>query len=225
MMRVTQNMLSNNMLKNLMNSQTKLDKYMEQLYTGKKISRPSDDPVIAIKGMNYRTQVAEVEQFKRNTGEVRNWMDHSESALNESIQALQRIRELAVQASNSTYSDEELLSIKGEVEQLKSHLIELGNTKVSGKYIFNGSNTKEKPIELDDDGNIVSFPEETTPVLIEVYDSITVQANITPEKIFNEDLFNDIDLFIERLNGDETTGDHLNMSIEDLDEAIDEFIN
>src|SRR5699024_10896718 len=106
-MRVTQNMLSNNMLRHLMNSQSKMDKYLEQLYTGKKIRRPSDDPAIAMKGMNYRTQVIEVEQYKRNTAEVHNWMDNSESALNEAIQTMQRIRELAVQASNSTYSDDE----------------------------------------------------------------------------------------------------------------------
>ena len=58
-----------------------MEKYMNQLSTGKKISRPSDDPVIAMKGMNFRTQVSEVEQFKRNVGEVHNWMDNSDAAL------------------------------------------------------------------------------------------------------------------------------------------------
>src|SRR5690625_851510 len=140
-MRVTQGMLTSNMLRHLMNSQQNMDKYLEQLYTGKKITRPSDDPVIATQGMIYRTQVAEVKQYKRNTGEINNWMDNTDAVLDKSTQAMQRIRELAVQASTSTYGEGERASIKEEVEQLKEHLIELANTSVNGKYIFNGTNT------------------------------------------------------------------------------------
>lgn len=97
-MRVTQSMLTNNMLRNLSNSYNSLGKYMEQLSTGKKINRPSDDPVIAMKGMNYRTQVNQLEQYERNIGEVHNWMDNTDSAL-EKVQkgGLERLRELAVQ--------------------------------------------------------------------------------------------------------------------------------
>lgn len=224
-MRVTQNMLSNNMLRHLMNSQSKMDKYLEQLYTGKKISRPSDDPVIAMKGMNYRTQVIEVEQYKRNTAEVHNWMENSESALNESILSLQRMRELAVQASNSTYSDDELQSIKEEVEQLKDHLIDLANTNVNGKYIFNGTNTKEKPLTVEN--GEYTFPEQTTPVKIEVYHNIGIQANVDAEDIFNEDLFNDIDKFIAHLNneGEEDELVDIGESLANLDKGIDNFIN
>src|SRR5699024_6029885 len=122
--------------------------------TGKKISRPSDDPVIAMKGMNFRSQVAQVEQYKRNVGEVHNWMDNSDAALDKATQAMHRISELAVQASNDTYDTEERQSILEEVEQLKQHLIDIANTNVNGKYIFNGTNTGEKPVEINtEDGN------------------------------------------------------------------------
>src|SRR5690625_1026864 len=116
-MRVTQGMLSNNMLRNLMNSQSRMNKYMEQLYTNKKISRPSQDPVIATKGINYRTEVSQIKQYKRNTGEIHNWMDNSDAALDKATQAMQRIRELAIRASNDHYDDEERESIRQEVDQ------------------------------------------------------------------------------------------------------------
>src|SRR5699024_5043291 len=119
-MRITQTMLSNNMLNNLMNSQVKMDKYLEQLYTGKKISRPSDDPVIAMKGINYRAQLAQVEQFKRNTGEVNNWMDNSDAALDNATKAMHRLRDLAVKAGNAAYGDEELQSIDRKSTRLNS---------------------------------------------------------------------------------------------------------
>lgn len=54
-----------------------------------------------MKGMSYRSQLAEVEQFQRNTGEVNTWMDNSDAALDKATSALQRMNELAVQASNT----------------------------------------------------------------------------------------------------------------------------
>lgn len=198
-MRITQSMLSNNMLRHLMHSQTKMDTYLEQLYTGKKISRPSDDPVIAMKGINYRTQVAEVEQFKRNTGEVHNWMDNSDAALDKATQAMHRLSELAVQASNSTYGDEELNSIKEEALQLRDHLVDIANTKVNGKYIFNGTNTTEAPISFSEDGDR-QINNHTTPVEIEVFKGTTIQANVDADRIFNDSFFENIDNFIVALD-------------------------
>jgi len=155
-MRVTQSMLTNNMLKNLSRSYSNLDKYSDQLSTGKKVNRPSDDPVVAMKGMNYRSQLTEVEQFQRNLGEVYNWMDNSDSALDKATQALQRLRELAVQASNGTYEENQRESIAKEVDQLKEHLIDIANTKVNNKYIFNGTDTKNAPVSVDSVTGVVT---------------------------------------------------------------------
>ena len=69
-MRVTQSMLSTNMLRNLSTSYNKMGKLQEQITTGKKVNRPSDDPVVVMKGMGYRMQVDKVAQFQRNLGEV-----------------------------------------------------------------------------------------------------------------------------------------------------------
>src|SRR5690625_6157594 len=83
-MRVTQSMLQNNMLRNIFKSQAQMDKYLEQINTGKKIRKPSDDPVIAMKGIGYRTEVTEVAQYKRNSGEV----DRKSTRLNSSHVAI-----------------------------------------------------------------------------------------------------------------------------------------
>jgi len=199
-MRITQSMLSNNMLRHLMDNQQKMDKYMKQLYTGKKISRPSDDPVIAMKGINNRTQVREVEQFKRNTNEVQKWMDHSDSALDKATQAMHRLNELAVQASNATYGDDDLKSIKKDALQLKDHLVDIANTKMGGKYIFNGTNTTEPPIKTDEDSEQLDIDPNETPVEIEVFKGVTIQANVDASSVFNSDFFENIDNFINKLD-------------------------
>ncbi len=147
-MRVTQSMLSANSLRHIQNSYKNLGKLEEQLTTGKKVSRPSDDPVVAMKGMRYRSQVVEVEQFNRNLSEVYNWMDNGDAALDEVNGVMQRIRELTNQAANDTYETNQRQAIASEVKQLRVHLESLANTKVNNKYIFNGSDTSAKPVDL-----------------------------------------------------------------------------
>ncbi|GGF31279.1 flagellar hook-associated protein 3 [Halobacillus andaensis] len=218
-MRVTQGMLSNNMLRNLSNSYGEMGKFQEQLSTGKKISKPSQDPVVAMKGMNYRSQVGQVEQFQRNIGEVHNWMDNSDSALDEGTQAIQRIRELNVQASNGTYSDNERADVAKEVRQLKEHLGEIANTEVNGKYIFNGENTTEKPVNMDD----FTINSNDSPVELEVSSGVKLQANVTPSAVFNEDLFSDIEKFASDLeNG--AGEDELGSSLSQFDDHVNSFV-
>ncbi|WP_282154551.1 flagellar hook-associated protein FlgL [Cytobacillus gottheilii] len=147
-MRVTQSMLSANSLRHIQNSYKNLGKLEEQLTTGKKVSRPSDDPVVAMKGMRYRSQVVEVEQFNRNLSEVYNWMDNGDAALDEVNSVMQRIRELTVKASNDTYEEKQRQAIASEVDQLRNHLESIANTRVNNKYIFNGSDTSGKPVDL-----------------------------------------------------------------------------
>ncbi|WP_164218343.1 flagellar hook-associated protein FlgL [Virgibacillus sp. YIM 98842] len=217
-MRVTQSMLSNNMLRNLSNSNANMSTYMDQLTTGKKINRPSDDPVVAMKGINYRSQVSEIKQFKRNTSEVHNWMDNTDAALNTATQALQKLRELAVQASNDTYDEQERENIMKEAEQLKQHLIDIANTNVNGKHIFNGTNTNASPFNENDE-----FIPNTDKVTIEVASGMKLDANINPEAAFGNDLFDNLQGFITALDDNDQSG--IQESIENIDEGINQIIN
>ncbi len=145
-MRVTQMMLSTSSLRHINQGYNRLATIQDQLATGKKITRASQDPVVAMKGMRYRTQVTEVEQFKRNLSEAYNWMETADAALDQGTETLRRIRELATQAANDSYNAEERANIAKEIQQLRDHLQSLGNTKNSNKYIFNGTDTTNPPV-------------------------------------------------------------------------------
>lgn len=217
-MRITQTMLQNNMLQNLYKSQASMDKYLTQLHTGKKINRPSDDPVIAMKGMGYRTEVTEIEQYRRNTTEVWNWFDHSDDVLNNATKAMQRMEYLAVQAANGTNSKDELGSIEKEVKQLKEQMMEIANTSVNGKYIFNGTDTNIPLITKDESGDL-QFNHEvgrTETVDIEVSKGIKMAVNVSPDGLFDEALFENIDSFLSALE----TGDQ-----DELNDSIDKIQN
>ncbi|WP_052947792.1 flagellar hook-associated protein FlgL [Aneurinibacillus tyrosinisolvens] len=144
-MRVTQNMLSNTMMYNLNNSLSKMDRLQDMLATGKKISKPSQDPVVAVRGMFYRTSLMENEQFRRNTDEGVNWMDSSESAINESRDVLSRVKELMTQASSDTLDTTDREKIREELIQLRDHLGAVANTTAGGLYLFGGTDTLTAP--------------------------------------------------------------------------------
>ncbi|EMI09504.1 flagellar hook-associated protein FlgL [Anoxybacillus gonensis] len=186
-MRVTQMMLANNTLRNVSKSYDKLGTYQQQLATGKKIHRPSEDPVVAMKGMHYRTSLTEIEQFQRNLSEAYTWMENSESALGHTTSVLQRARELVVQAKNGTLGPEDRQAIAREIEQLKKDLVQVANTKVAGKYIFNGTNIEQAPVT---DGPPLTVNNNNDDFMVEVAKGVKLKINVTPDNVFNQGLFN-----------------------------------
>lgn len=190
-MRVTQSMLSNNMLRNLSTSYNKMGKLQEQITTGKKVNRPSDDPVVAMKGMGYRMQVDKVAQYQRNLGEVHNQLDSSDDALDQVGKVLHRANDLMVNAPNGTLSQEDREAILAEVKQLREQVKDIANTKVGDKYIFSGTKTSEP---LFKDGTIQTDAAFGKDVEIEVFDGVMLTVNTDAMKMFKDidDMFGQI---------------------------------
>ncbi|WHY71594.1 flagellar hook-associated protein FlgL [Fictibacillus enclensis] len=208
-MRVTQSMLSGNMLRNLSSSYEKMGRLQDQLSTGKKITRASQDPVVAMKGMSYRTNLTQVEQYKRNFSEAYNWVESTDAALDKATSALQRIRELTVQASNGTYEENQKAAIGQEIQQLKEHLATIANTQVSGKYIFNGNDTSKAPVTLTD-GEVTQVSTNENDVKIELSKGIQLGVNVKGTEIFTtsdepgKGLFSDLSALEKALNNQDT---------------------
>lgn len=200
-MRITQTMLQDNMLRNLFASQKEMDKYFTQIYTGKKIRRPSEDPVIAMRGIGYRTELTEIEQYKRNASGVWKWMDHADDALDKATKVMHRMEELAVQAANDPMTQSERESIAKEVEELRDQMVDIANTNVNGRYIFNGTDTDAKPITKDNDGNwrINVGNGRNEEVQVEIAKGITIPININPDQVFDQELLDDMNEFIGAL--------------------------
>ncbi|MET3655791.1 flagellar hook-associated protein FlgL [Sporosarcina psychrophila] len=189
-MRVTQSMLSNNMLRNLSTSYNKMGKLQDQLNTGKKVNRPSDDPVVAMKGMAYRTQVDKVAQYQRNLGEVNNYLDSSDDALDKVGQAMHRAKELVTSAATGTMTPLDKEKVQSELNQLREQIRDMANTKVGDKYIFSGTKTasplydKQAGGYPDVDPNNPSAFEKN--VDIEVFDGVTLNVNANVLNLFKE---------------------------------------
>ncbi|AEN87051.1 flagellar hook-associated protein FlgL [Priestia megaterium] len=199
-MRVTQGMLAANSLKQISNSYNKLETLQNQLSTGKKITRPSDDPVVATKGMAYRSNLSEVNQYKRNLTEAQSWFDSSESGLEQVNSILQRTKELVVQGLNGTNESDDRQAIAREIEQLKLDYMQVGNTQVAGNYIFNGVNVGAPPVS-EDASSMIKSTINLDPFSVEVSKGIQLRVNIHPENIFGQgafDLMNSVQTAFEQ---------------------------
>lgn len=153
-MRVTNNMLVSNMIRNLSSNLRRMDTYQSQLSTGKQIQSASDDPVLASKILKFRTDISELGQFNRNVDDAQSWMEITESAVSDVSQVLQKIRELMVQAANSTNTAQETQKIADEVRQMKKQLILDGNATYAGRYIFSSYETNTKLFNEDGTYNV-----------------------------------------------------------------------
>jgi len=182
-MRITNNMLINNIMMSLSNNLERTQKYQNQLATGKKISLPSDDPIVASKALKLRTDLAEIIQYKSNADDAMSWMDITESTMGQITEIVHRLREITVQAADSVRTGDDLEKIREEALQLREQLIQLGNTTYAGRYIFSGYKT-DKPL-LDENGyfNIDISNSEEIKFEIGIGDDINV--NVPGSDLFN----------------------------------------
>ena len=227
MTRVTQSMLSTNMLRNLNTSYSKMSKLQDQINTGRKFTRASDDPVAAVKGMDYRVQLDKVGQFTRNANEMTAWVDTTDTTLSEVTSALTRVQELITQAANDSNTDDERKKIAVEIGQIQNQIQDLANTQVGGKYIFSGTNTNSP---LFSNGVIAEPTEQkgiNAAIEIEVGDSIYMQANVP-----GHTLFNSIDEMLKKvlnptggLNDASITGDTIGGFLTDIQKSVSDVLD
>lgn len=189
-MRVTQGMLTSDFLRNLSNSYERLSKYQNQLSTGKKFSKPSDDPVAAMMSLKYQADLSNIKQYQTNITTANKWLSTSEDSLKEATSIMQKVNELAVQASNGTYDASQLNDISKQVGQLNTQMASVANSQVAGDYIFNGTDTKTKPVDIT--GGTITTSSNSKAIKIKVNNGTQIQVNTDPTTVFGKSLFQDL---------------------------------
>ncbi|OKP85569.1 flagellar hook-associated protein FlgL [Paenibacillus sp. P32E] len=148
MLRVTSNMMNSQLLLNLNRNARTMNDTQLQLSSGRKINKPSDDPVGITYSLRYRAELSSNEQYTKNVDSSISWLDYNDTVLGQAGDVVQRLRELTVEASNGTNPQSALDSINQEVMQLKEQFVDISNSKLNGKYIFNGEKYDTKPYDF-----------------------------------------------------------------------------
>ncbi|BBF44952.1 flagellar hook-associated protein FlgL [Lachnospiraceae bacterium KM106-2] len=152
-MRVTNQMMSNNALSNINKNKIALSKLEEQYSTNKKIQKPSDDPVVAVRALKLRKNLSELNQYyEKNIPDAKSWMEITESALKNVTDICTSINGYANQGATDTLTADNRASVLKNIQQLVSQIYEEGNSNCAGRYVFTGYKT-DTGLLFDQDTN------------------------------------------------------------------------
>lgn len=146
-MRVSNRMLYGQIVNSLNNSTEKMLKLNNQLSSGKRITRPGDDPVSMASVLIYRSEISGFDQSAKSIERTTNFLKRSESVLGSVDEQLARAVELATQQGSATASADTRLGAAEELRQILETVTGLANSKYGNKYIFGGTNTQTDPFQ------------------------------------------------------------------------------
>ena len=141
-LRVNTNVVSMNAQRNLSRVTDALAGNYRRLSTGLRISTAADDAAGLAISERLRSQVRSLEQAKRNANDGISFVQTAEGALNEVSSILTRLRELAIQSSNGSVSNQDKETLDGEFQSLVSEVDRIGrSTEFNGIKLLDGSST------------------------------------------------------------------------------------
>lgn len=145
--RVTQGFIVNDFNNNLHSRQDELQKTQKQLASGYRVNLPSEDPVAAVNYMDFQSRLREVEIYRTIVDNAKSKLNIADSAMESVTGIIQRLRELAVQGANGTYTKEERQNMAMEVDQLLRELATIANTSYKGNPLFGGTTMDANPFK------------------------------------------------------------------------------
>jgi flagellar hook-associated protein 3 FlgL len=156
-MRVTQAGFYNQATQQMGKQQAKVFETQEQLASGKKILRPSDDPSLATAINSLKSKMDINQRYLSNLNGMEDTLKMQEISVSGSVDIVSRIKELSVQAANDTYSAADRKGIAIEIKELISSLADLGNMRsIDGAYLFSGYSQDKAPF-LESSLGVVTY--------------------------------------------------------------------
>ncbi|MCB9871983.1 MAG: flagellar hook-associated protein FlgL [Planctomycetes bacterium] len=147
-LRITQSMLFTRALQDIRNSSRGILRAQEQVATGRRLNRPSDDPSAMLRLLPLRAELQDFANLTENTHLADETLNAAASALEEASSVMTRLQELLVQASNGTISTSDRKSVGVEVDQLLRHMVGIANSSRGGSSLFGGTRTESAPFQL-----------------------------------------------------------------------------
>ena len=183
-MRVTQAGFYNQASQQMREQQAKVFETQAQLSSGKKLQKPSDDPALATKINNLKSQIDVNQRYLTNLNRMEDTLKMQESTVAGSIELVSRIKELSLQGANDTYSASDRKTMAIEVKELIRALADLGNMRgTDGAYLFSGYSQGQAPFSESSTG-AVTYTGSADSLKVMVDDGSRMQLGISGADIF-----------------------------------------
>lgn len=147
-MRITNKIMQNNNLSNINTNKVYQDRLSTQMSTQKKVNRPSDDPVVAIRALRLRSSVTEITQYySKNIPDANSWLDVTEDALKNLTSIVTNMITQCTKGSNGDLKLEDRQIILEQLKALGDEVYSTANADYAGRYVFAGYRT-DTPISF-----------------------------------------------------------------------------
>lgn len=144
-MRVTTQMAASNLVSNLNRSYQRVVRFQNELASGSRLNRLSDDPAAVQRSLALRSELRHIEQFDRNIQDGIGWLGLAEKALSDLETLFMEARGLAIQGASSTYNAAQRQAMANQIDQSLEHALALSESRHLGNYIFSGTRTSAPP--------------------------------------------------------------------------------
>lgn len=150
-MRITTKMMQSTSLRNLNTNKYRQENLVNQMSTGKKITRPSDDPVIAIRSLKLNSTVDKIDQFyEKNAADADSWLDLTRSALSTVMDVLKDVRSDILKARSNYNQVKDRDAVIKNLKMAIDEIYSTGNADSAGRSVFTGYRT-DMPLSLKTD--------------------------------------------------------------------------
>lgn len=180
-MRITNKIMQRNNLSNINTNKVYQDKLSTQMSTQKKVSRPSDDPVVSIRALRLRSNVTDVTQYySKNIPDAESWLDVTEDALKNLTEIITNMIQQCTKASNGDLKSADRQIILEQLKALGDEVYSTGDADYAGRYVFTGYrtdtslsfdkeyNTKYEITEQLDNSSITQLTKVNTGKLLDI---------------------------------------------------------
>ncbi|MCE5311893.1 MAG: flagellar hook-associated protein FlgL [Nitrospiraceae bacterium] len=180
-MRITTRMFYDNFLAGMNTNLQAIVDASEQISSGKRVNKPSDDPLAMSRIIGYKTETSQITQYKRGINTAKDSLETMDSTLTTLSSVLSRAKELAVKGASGTETAQSRAIMAQEADVILQEAIGLANTRVGNRYIFAGYQSNTAPID-----STGAFATDSNSVKINIGDNIDISLNMPANELFND---------------------------------------
>lgn len=187
MYRVSSSMHTLNIQKDMMRLEGKIFESNNSISSGISFSRPSENPISFLSSLRLRSSLSQISLYKDNANFAKENLDFIDSNIQHMTNALQRLRELIIQAVNGTLEEKDRENVRREVLQLTSQIAATANEQYNGRYLFSGFETLRPPFvitEIEGEIQAINYVGDSGEMTADIGNSNKVAFSLPASKLF-----------------------------------------
>ena len=167
-------------------NQIKSIRAQEQVASGRRLLRPSDDPTGAARALSLTRQIADVDRFSSAINSGLTVVNTATAGLQDASNLMAEARQLLVEGMNGTLSMEDRDALAVEFDLLRAQLLEIGNLRAGDRYLFGGTNTGQPPwVSGDSSGHPrVTYRGNEESQFVRIGEGVDIPINLPGLEVF-----------------------------------------